>query len=128
MSKPFVPQFLDFVQGVAPNGVVFSISPNYCLSRASAAELVSILSDLNPKVLEGPPAPNLGNRFVYSQNVPYLQFPDGKVRNAGVLATYWTGALAVHAEQYCRQDIAEDYTGSELLATNVPGDPQGENK
>jgi len=115
MNKPFVPVFVDFVQGIAPNGRTFSVSKSYCLTKASAVELAQILADLTPEIVDGPPVPNIGNRFVYSQTVPFLRFPDGKVRNAGVLASYWTGALLVHAEQYCRTDIADDYAGTELL-------------
>jgi hypothetical protein len=116
MSKPFVPVFIDYVQGIAPNGVVFSVSKNYCLSKASAVELAALLADLSPDIVDGPPVPNIGNRFVYSQAVPFFRFADGKVRNAGVLATYWTGALLPNAEQSCRADIADDYSGTELLA------------
>jgi len=114
----FNPRFDGFVQGVAPNGTVFQINPTYCLNRASAVDLQAILADLKPTIVMGSPVPNIGNHFVYMSLVPFFQFPDGKVRNAGVLASYWTfgGVSAENAEKYCRADIAEEYTGSELLA------------
>jgi hypothetical protein len=110
----FQPKFQDFVVGIAPNGVTFSISPSYCLSRASATELKAILSELSPELVDGPPVPNRGGRFQYP-NVPFLKFPDGKIRNAGVLATYWTWFPSLQAEKACRADIADSYTGEELL-------------
>jgi hypothetical protein len=111
----YTPQFDDFVQGLAPNGVTFSISKNYCLNRSSAKDLAALLADLQPTIIYGPPVPNRGSRFQYSQSVPYFKFADGKVRNAGVLATYWVWFNSTLAERCCRADVADDYTGEELL-------------
>jgi hypothetical protein len=110
----YTPKFNDFVTGIASNGVTFHIREQYCLNRVSAVELQTILKDLSPVIVYGTPVPNFGNRYVYSEQVPFFKFPDGKVRNAGVLANYWSWGGS-KAEQYCRIDIAEDYTGEELL-------------
>ncbi len=114
----FTPRFNDFVQGIAPNGVTFQIRPEYCLNLASAIELKGILADLQPMIVMGSPEPNAHGDFTYLTKVPFFRFPDGKVRNAAILADYWTfgGISAENALKYCLADIAEDYTGAELLA------------
>jgi hypothetical protein len=110
----FTPQFVDFVQGIAPNGVTFGISSNYCLSKPSAVELLKLLN-IKADIVDGPPVPNRGNRFQYTQMVPFFRFADGKVRNAGVLATYWVWFQGDMALRAAKADVEDDYTGEELL-------------
>ncbi len=109
----FQPVF-DVVIGTAPNGKEYTFS-GVGLNDASAKELAKIFADLKPKIVEGPPVPNIGSRFRFSETVPFFVFPDGKVRNCGVLATYWIWFGPTRGEQAARDDIADEYMGTELI-------------
>ncbi len=116
MPKPtsFIPVFNPTVT-IAFWRFSLQVNPVFCLMPPSADILVAILADLQPKIVLKEPQLN-DQRWHYSQTVPWLEFPDGTLVNAGQEADYWrqrpndAGELVspdfAVAERNCRQDIA----------------------
>ncbi len=85
------------------------INPLYCATDQTAADLASVLADLNPTVVEDWPEPGwpVSNTYYQTAKVPYLKFPDGTVVNAGEEASFFThGYPPAFAESAVRGDIA----------------------
>jgi hypothetical protein len=110
--KPFLPQFRTDVEVIMqptqgyPNGYHSPVNPDYCLTDESAAQLAEILKDLQPKIVPIPPTGNMYGIFSDSTMVPGLQFPDGTVANAGLLARWWKFSNPFVAERSARMEIA----------------------
>lgn len=105
------PDFWDNIYVVNPPGFPpTQINPTYCLSVTSAMELMLILADLEPIGYAAPPLTYTGGPYSISSDVPWLEFNNGAVRNAGQVAQYWVnnnGDPGGHtAESRARQDIA----------------------
>lgn len=80
-SNPFISQ----PGGVAPNGVTYSYNPTYFATRATADKLAQMYGgkvvEMNAITPFGPFQQNHMNEMI--------QFPNGNVVNAGILASYF---------------------------------------
>lgn len=79
--NPFVSQ----PGGVAPNGVTYSYNPTYFATRATADKLAQMYGG---KVVEMNAITPFGP-FQQSHQNEMIQFPNGNVVNAGILASYF---------------------------------------
>ena len=103
----------DFQEDITIVGVGTSTPVNkfYCSTVPSALQLMCVLADLQPVgYMDDPQVFASGSPFVFSEQVPWLKFGNGAVRNAGQLAQYWAnnngdpnGRVAL---QNCLMDIA----------------------
>jgi hypothetical protein len=114
----YVPAYDDSVKEFyldRPDLGIWIIKPMYCLMPPSAWLLASLF-DPSPTVVMLDPWVT-GGFFRYNHPVPWLKFPDGKLRNAALLASYW-GMAGVPGPrggplEYAKWDVA----------TWIPGDP-----
>ena len=80
-TNPYVSQ----PGGVAPNGVSYSYNPTYFATRATADKLAQMYGG---KVVEMNAITPFGP-FQQNQRNEMIQFPNGNVVNAGILASYF---------------------------------------
>jgi hypothetical protein len=65
-----------------------NVQRDYCLMPNNARMLASLFPE-KPVVIMGPPWPQApGSPFAFNHPVPLLKFPDGTIRNAGLLGSY----------------------------------------
>lgn len=100
----YKPVFMDNVTTTSMNGLVTPVTPTYCLTRASAEQLATILRDLNPEIVMAWPYYVRAGVMV-SSTVPWFRFPSGCAVNAGQESTYWINNSGASAEANCRKDI-----------------------
>ena len=99
--------------GVPASRVQWPINKQYCLTKPSALVLASLF-DSKPAVIDLPPiAQAPASPFSFNHNVPWLKFPDGTLRNAGVLASYWgmPGVPYAQALDYAKLDVSTPVEG-----------------
>lgn len=106
----YEPEFRDDVF-VVGQGTETEVNPLYCSTVPSAVELALILEDICMRgFLAQPCAMAVSSPFVYSSDVPWLQFSNGAQRNAAQLSQYWKANSGdpggKTAEEHARQDIA----------------------
>lgn len=85
----------------------------YCLTMASSLVLASFW-DPAPKVVMKPPIQQApASPFQFNHYVPWLQFSETTIRNAGALATYWgmPGVPLDKALDYAKIDVATEVQG-----------------
>jgi len=97
------------VIGPPPNAPT-PVSPYYCLTIPSALGLMCVLADLEPVAYLAPPQEFVGTQFYFSQEVPWMTFSNGAVRNAGQVAFYWEAnhgdPNGKTADTMARQEVA----------------------
>jgi hypothetical protein len=115
--QDFRPVYDDTVRemysGDTDGSTLVSISPQYCLSLPSAIVLASFFNPV-PKITLAPPIVQAtGSPFVFSHNVPWLDFGNGITRNAGLLAGYWgmAGVPYSQALSYAQLDVSTTVEG-----------------
>ena len=122
MNPPdYTPVFDDTVREFFPNypGLgMWTINKMYCLTPASAVILASLFNPKPQIIMSTPFATAGGSPFGFSHLVPWFKFANGTLRNAAVLASYWTmpGFPIDRALEFAILDVQ----------TWVPGDPQSE--
>jgi hypothetical protein len=93
-------------------GISSRISPMYCATVLTASILAKILADLKPKIVMASPLGEWprANQFFQDSMVPWLQFPDGTMENAGLLAATWThGYPTALVEQWVRTGLEASF-------------------
>jgi hypothetical protein len=85
-----------------------NINPAYCLMGSSALVLASFFVPVPKIVLLPPTTQAAGSPFAFNRNVPWFDFGNGVLRNAGVLAGYWgmPGVPFDQALYYAKLDVA----------------------
>jgi len=67
------------------------VNPAYALSETSALELAAVLKDYGVTIFHsGPFGWFTSGQFTVTRSVPWLQFPNGAICNAGLIAWYWS--------------------------------------
>ena len=110
-ATTYKPIFNPDVKVLGPDDALADVSENYCLRTPSAMGLMCILADLDPVgYMDYPQLFATGSTMYYSQQVPWLRFNNGAIRNAGQLAQFWKANFGDPngkiAEEMARQDIA----------------------
>lgn len=85
MLNPYVTNLNTNIQAKTP------VNPAYALSETSALELSVVLKEYGVTVFHSGPFGWLSSwGFAPTRAVPWLQFPDGTICNAGLIAWYWS--------------------------------------
>jgi len=111
-ATTYFPEFNDHILTLGPEGTEsVAVNELYCLTIPSAMELMVVLADLLPTgFMDDPQVFAAGSHFYYSEQVPWLKFANGAVRNAGQLAQYWKGnngdPNGTIADRMAREDVA----------------------
>jgi hypothetical protein len=104
----YKPVFMeDNEQIFVQTGLRQPVNPQVCLTPGSADELVTLLADLNPRIVEADPTPVISSSIYFKSLVPWLVFPSGAAENAAGLAMFWHRTTGKSADQQCRQAIQQ---------------------
>ncbi len=111
-AEDFKPELMQDVKTYFFGVAVYSCNPNLCATKECGEQLAELFIQYNPIVtMQVPQWGTWKGRFGQTQEVAWLQFPNGAVVNCGTLADWWN-----------RVDPANAYRNAELEVRGVIAD------